>query len=87
MDKTTPIHYNKFIMCLAIPAKVTRVDESGAGTVDYLGSEVRTNFALLPAAKAGDWVIIHAGFAISMLSAREARETLKLFREMEKAQN
>jgi len=71
-------------MCLAIPARVTRVEESGAGTVDYIGSEVRTNFALLPEVKAGDWVIIHAGFAISKLSRKEARETLKLFKEIER---
>jgi len=74
-------------MCLAIPAKVTRVEGSGAGTVDYIGSEVRTNFALLPDVKVGDWVIIHAGFAISKLSPKEARETLKLFKEMERYEN
>ena len=72
-------------MCLAIPAKVTCVEESGTGTVDHLGNEVRTNFALLPGVKPGDWVIIHAGFAISQLSRKEAKETLRLFREMEKA--
>jgi hydrogenase expression/formation protein HypC len=71
-------------MCLAIPARVTRVKSSGAGTVDYIGNEVRTNFALLPGVKAGDWVIMHAGFAISKLSRKEARETLKLFKEMER---
>ena len=72
-------------MCLAIPARVARVDDSGAGVVDYLGSEVRANFVLLPGVKAGDWVIIHAGFAISRLTPREARETLRLFKEMEEA--
>jgi len=72
-------------MCLAIPAKVVRVDESGGGVVDYLGSEVRVNFALLPGTKRGDWVIVHAGFAISRLTPKEAGETLKLFREMDKA--
>ena len=74
-------------MCLAIPAKVTRVEKSGVGTVDYIGSEVRTNFALLPGVKPGDWVIIHAGFAISKLSRKEARETLKLFKELEGYEN
>jgi hydrogenase expression/formation protein HypC len=72
-------------MCLAIPARVARIDESGGGVVDYLGSEVRTNFALLPGVKAGDWVILHAGFAISRLTPKEARETFRLFKEMEKA--
>lgn len=72
-------------MCLAIPAQITRLDESGTGTVSHLGNEVRTNFALLPDVRIGDWVIIHAGFAISRLTAGEARETLQLFKEMEKA--
>lgn len=69
-------------MCLAVPARITRLDESGQGTVDYLGTEVRTNFSLVPQAKPGDWVIIHAGFAISVMDAKEARETLRLFREL-----
>lgn len=69
-------------MCLAVPARITRIDESGQGTVDYLGTEVRTNFSLVPQAKLGDWVIIHAGFAISVMDAKEARETLRLFREL-----
>jgi hydrogenase expression/formation protein HypC len=72
-------------MCLAIPARVARVDGSGGGVVDYLGSEVRANFVLLPGVKAGDWVIIHAGFAISRLTPKEAEETFKLFKEMEEA--
>jgi hydrogenase expression/formation protein HypC len=69
-------------MCLAVPAKITRIEEPGLGLVDYLGNEVRTNFSLLPQAKVGDWVIVHAGFAISVLDKKEARKTLRLFREM-----
>jgi len=72
-------------MCLAVPAKITRLEASGAGLVDHLGSEVRTNFSLVPQAKVGDWVIVHAGFAISVMDAKEARKTLRLFREMAKA--
>jgi len=71
-------------MCLAVPAKIIRIEEPGLGLVDYLGSEVRTNFSLLPQAKVGDWVIVHAGFAISVLDNKEARKTLRLFREMAK---
>lgn len=69
-------------MCLAVPAKITRLDDSGQGTADYMGSEVKTNFSLVPKARPGDWVIIHAGFAISVLDEKEARETLRLFKEM-----
>jgi hydrogenase expression/formation protein HypC len=69
-------------MCLAVPAKIIRLDNSGQGTARYMGSEVRANFTLVPQARPGDWVIIHAGFAISVVDDREARETLKLFKEM-----
>ncbi len=75
------------MMCLAIPAKITRVDESGQGTASYLGSEVKVNLSLVPQARRGDWVIIHAGFAISVMNAKEARETLRLFKELAAAQD
>jgi hydrogenase expression/formation protein HypC len=69
-------------MCLAIPARIVRLEGPGLGLVEYLGSEVRTNLSLLPEAKVGDWVIVHAGFAISLLDKKEARKTLRLFREL-----
>jgi hydrogenase expression/formation protein HypC len=72
-------------MCLAVPARITRLDDSGQGTVDHMGSEVKVHFALLPKAKRGDWVIVHAGFAISLLDEGEALETLRLFKEMDDA--
>jgi hydrogenase expression/formation protein HypC len=68
-------------MCLGIPAKVIQIDDSGLGKVDYLGTKVRTNFELLENVKKGDWVIVHAGFAISKLNEEEANETLELLRE------
>jgi hydrogenase expression/formation protein HypC len=71
-------------MCLAVPAKITRMDGSGSGLVEHLGNEVRANFSLVPQARVGDWVIVHAGFAISVLDEKEARRTLRLFREMAK---
>jgi len=74
-------------MCLAVPAKITRVDESGQGTADYMGSEVKVNLSLVPQAGRGDWVIIHAGFAISVMDAKEAKETLRLFKELAAAQD
>ena len=69
-------------MCLGIPAKVVQVDQSGQGKVDYLGTKVKTNFALLEDVKKGDLVIVHAGFAISRLDTEEAEETLRLFAEL-----
>jgi hydrogenase expression/formation protein HypC len=69
-------------MCLAVPAKIIRVDENRQGTVDHMGSQVKVNFSLVPRARPGDWVIIHAGFAISVMDEAEARETLQLFKEL-----
>jgi hydrogenase expression/formation protein HypC len=73
-------------MCLGIPAKVTLVDDSRQGKVDYLGAKVRVDFSLLEDVKPGDWVIVHAGFAITKLDEDEAQETLSLLREITKAQ-
>jgi len=73
-------------MCLGIPAKVIQIDHSKQGKVDYLGTQVKTNFALLENIKVGDWVIVHAGFAITKLDEEEARETLSLLREIAKEQ-
>ncbi|MDH7512284.1 MAG: HypC/HybG/HupF family hydrogenase formation chaperone [Clostridiales bacterium] len=69
-------------MCLGIPARVTQIDASGLGKVDYLGTKIRVNFSLLEEIKPGDWVIVHAGFAISKLDEQEAQETLSLLREI-----
>jgi len=71
-------------MCLGIPAKVTLINKSKQGKVDYLGTKVKTNFALLDDVKIGDWVILHAGFAISKLDEEEAQETFELLREFAK---
>ena len=72
-------------MCLGIPAKVVEMDESGIGKVDHLGTKVKANLTLLEDVKIGDWVIIHAGFAISILKEEEALETFKLYEEIKKA--
>jgi hydrogenase expression/formation protein HypC len=68
-------------MCLGIPAKVVQIDDSQVGKVDYLGTKIKTNFSLLEDVKKGDWVIVHAGFAISKLNEEEAQETLEILRE------
>ena len=67
-------------MCLGIPVKVIGVDDSKIGKVDHQGTKVQASFELLEDVKVGDWVILHAGFAISKLDEKEAQETLQLFR-------
>ena len=74
-------------MCLAIPVRVIEVESPGlSGKVDYLGTKIQVNFALLEGVLIGDWVIVHAGFAISRLEEKEARETLDLLRDIQNAE-
>jgi len=78
--------YQEVVMCLAIPVRVVEIDASGeAGKVDYLGTKIGANFALVRDVRVGDWVIVHAGFAISRLDEAEARETLALLRDVQDA--
>ncbi len=74
-------------MCLGVPAKIISIDESKQGEVDYLGTRVKASFVLLEEPKLGDWVIVHAGFAISRLDEKEAQETLSILREISEAEN
>lgn len=68
-------------MCIGIPAKVIEISGT-SGKVDYEGVERRASLLMLPDVKVGDYVILHAGFAIKKLSAEEAEETLRLIEEM-----
>ena len=71
-------------MCLAIPALVVRRLEAEEALVDAGGVEKRVSLALLPEAAAGDYVIVHAGYALSRLDPEEALRTLELFAEMQR---
>lgn len=70
-------------MCLAIPALVAERHDGDEATVDLGGARKRVSLALVPEANVGDYVIVHAGFAISVLDAGEAAKTLELFAAME----
>ena len=68
-------------MCLAIPAQIKKVDGYQA-EVEIGGVKRRANLKLTPEAKIGDWVLLHTGYAISIVAPEEAEETLKLLREL-----
>ncbi len=68
-------------MCLAIPMKLERV-EGTAGEAEVGGARRTVQLHFLPEAKAGDYVIVHAGFAIERLDEKEAAKTLDLIRRM-----
>ena len=71
-------------MCLAIPALVVRRIEADEAVIDAGGVEKQVSLALLPEAGVGDYVVVHAGYAISRLDPEEALRTLALFSEMQR---
>lgn len=69
-------------MCLALPARI--LERTGDDAWVRLGeSRMRTNLILTPEAGVGDWVLVHAGFAIQQLSEEDARETFRVFDAMQ----
>lgn len=69
-------------MCLGVPARVIRIEDSEA-TVAIGDIEYRASLLLLNDIQVGDFIILHAGFAIEKVDPREAEETIQLFKEME----
>lgn len=70
-------------MCLAIPAQITAIDESGSeATVTLGGVAKQISLALLDDAEIGDFVLIHVGYALNRISPEEAELTLRLIAEM-----
>ena len=67
-------------MCLAVPAEVKSITGTTA-EVDFGGVTRTVNLSLVTA-KVGDYVIVHAGYAIEVLDREEAEKTLELFREL-----
>jgi hydrogenase expression/formation protein HypC len=62
--------------------RITAVDDDGTATLALEGLEQRASLALLPEATIGDYVLIHAGYALSVLTEDEAEETLTLLAEL-----
>jgi len=72
-------------MCLAIPAQIES-RQGDKATVALAGSKTSVNLALVPEAVEGDWVLIHAGYAISVLDPDDAKATYEIIAEMEAAE-
>jgi hydrogenase expression/formation protein HypC len=73
-------------MCLSIPAKIISIDGSMA-EVSAGGTIFKAGLQMIEDANPGDYILLHAGFAIQKISEKEAVETLKLFEEMNNAMN
>lgn len=69
-------------MCLAVPGKIVERNDTEA-LVDLQGNRLKISTVLTPEASVGDWVLVHAGFAITMVSEEDARETWDYLRQME----
>ena len=67
-------------MCLAIPSKITQI-ENDMATIDVDGVKRKASLLLLENAGIGDYVIVHAGFAIHKIDEAAALETLNLLKE------
>jgi hydrogenase expression/formation protein HypC len=68
-------------MCLAVPALVKSINGCEA-EVELAGVTRRASLMLTPEAKVGDYVLLHAGYAINVVDQSEAEETLNMLREM-----
>jgi hydrogenase expression/formation protein HypC len=73
-------------MCLAVPGKILSIDEEQVANVDFGGVERPVNVSLVEVT-VGDYVIVHAGYAIQVLSEEDALESLEMFRQILEEQN
>jgi hydrogenase expression/formation protein HypC len=69
-------------MCLAVPARIVELTNDQA-TVDAMGNRFAARTTLLPEAKVGDIVLVHAGFAIAIVEEDDAKKTWALIQELD----
>jgi hydrogenase expression/formation protein HypC len=78
-------------MCLAVPGQILSVRDGDAymraGEVRFGGIVKEVNLALVPEARVGDYVVVHAGFAISILDESEAQQVFEYVRQMDAAES
>ncbi|MCD6512698.1 MAG: HypC/HybG/HupF family hydrogenase formation chaperone [Thermoplasmata archaeon] len=67
-------------MCLAIPGRVEKIEGEHA-IIDYGGAKRKANISLVDV-KVGDYVIVHAGFAIQKIREEEARKSIEAWKEL-----
>jgi len=76
-------------MCLGIPGEVLSIEEDGqgmrTGRARFGGVVREVNLDLVPEAQVGDYVVVHVGFAISVIDAEEAQSVFRLLQELEEA--
>lgn len=70
-------------MCLAIPTLITEKKSDNLATAEILGVTREVALDLTPQANVGDYVLVHAGFAIEVVDADYAKETIELVKQLE----
>ncbi|MEM2878570.1 MAG: HypC/HybG/HupF family hydrogenase formation chaperone [Candidatus Hadarchaeales archaeon] len=68
-------------MCLAVPGKILKI-EGNVAKIDFGGVRRDVRMDLVPGAREGEYVLVHAGFAIQVLDERAAEETIKAWEEV-----
>lgn len=68
-------------MCVAVPGKILSIDADGMADVDFDGTGRRISVAFLDEPRLGEYVIVHAGFALHKIDPGEAEATLNLLRQ------
>ena len=71
-------------MCLGVPAKVEKFLDNYQAVVDVDGNVVEISILLIPEVKIGQYVLVHAGFAMQIIEEDLAKESMSLLREMQK---
>lgn len=69
-------------MCLSIPAKIEQIDGNNA-IVNLSGNLIKVGIELLDDVQVGDYVLVHAGYAIQKIDENEAMETLQLLKDLD----
>ena len=69
-------------MCLAIPTQITTIDDNQMATVVLGGVERQISLVMTPEAQVGDYVLVHTGYAITVMSLEEAQASLEAFAEL-----
>jgi len=74
-------------MCLAVPGKIVSIDEADAtfrsGRVDFAGIMKTVNLSYVPEAVVGNYVLVHVGFALSIVDEKEAQQVFEYLRQMD----
>jgi hydrogenase expression/formation protein HypC len=71
-------------MCLGIPMKIVSIDTPDNGVVDLDGARSTINLSLVEYPKEGEYVIVHAGYAIEKLDTTEADTRIEMFEDLER---